>query len=621
MFKKIILKSKNLKNQNTIYLRIINNYPSNHILSIKEKNQLIINNNYLPMSTHIFETTNRNTCYKEIENIKGPKKENLSLNKNNNAKNEKIIKNLFLVNNHLEKREIKQNFIKDKTEDKNINKINSLNNISKEIESNNIKKTEEKDEKNNENNIGKATINNNFIINKDSPSMINNNSERQNIINNITKNPIINNNDNNFKVDSNNINTNTNIINNINYFNNNYLNNLVYKENSNINKNNIEKSNIINNIRFMRGNSIQPKPSRNSFLNNKHHLLENAIIKKQFQEPKRKVNLKNESYPSSNYDSNNFQYNYNNYNNPDYFQKIISLNESDSENCFNKEEISQDYDEEEDSDDEEYNIGNRRNTNFKRKKTSFNSNDLNFNSIKKESDKIIYEELNNITQKFTFNKTIDFISKFYKNELNINQENKEDNELKEKITNIISKYTKDNINIALTNILSNTYKESQIKLMDLINLTNEISPLEIEDNSNSKERNQRRGKSQKLIRNNINGIREKRKHTKKPSPPFYYGKHFFKINNKIYIYVPKAKTGSLNKNTLYCMYRAKEECMAKIILHQNNNKISYIGNHICVPKMDLDDFYRKYPNIKKEPDWTHIQFAVENEKPFILFRL
>ena len=92
------------------------------------------------------------------------------------------------------------------------------------------------------------------------------------------------------------------------------------------------------------------------------------------------------------------------------------------------------------------------------------------------------------------------------------------------------------------------------------------------------------------------------------------------MNNRIYIYVPKAKTGSLNRYTLYCMYRAKDECMAKIVVNQNDNNISYIGNHICNPKMTLDDFYRKYPYVNKEPDWTHIQFAVEKEKTIILSR-
>jgi hypothetical protein len=94
----------------------------------------------------------------------------------------------------------------------------------------------------------------------------------------------------------------------------------------------------------MRGRSAQP----NSFLNNKHHLLENAIINKEFQEPRRKVILKNERYPGSNSDPNNSE----------YFNKIIDLEESDSENYFNNngdnEEFSQEYDEE--NDDEEYNI-------------------------------------------------------------------------------------------------------------------------------------------------------------------------------------------------------------------------------------------------------------------------
>jgi hypothetical protein len=73
---------------------------------------------------------------------------------------------------------------------------------------------------------------------------------------------------------------------------------MVYKDNNLNRNNNIDKNNnnIINNIRFTRGQSFQPK--YNSFLNNKRHLLENAIIKKEFQEPKRKVILKNDLPPS-----------------------------------------------------------------------------------------------------------------------------------------------------------------------------------------------------------------------------------------------------------------------------------------------------------------------------------
>ena len=116
----------------------------------------------------------------------------------------------------------------------------------------------------------------------------------------------------------------------------------------------------------------------------------------------------------------------------------------------------------------------------------------------------------------------------------------------------------------------------------------------------------------------LNHSEEKRKHTKRPSPPFYYGKHYFKKNNRIYVYVPKAKTVSLKRNTLYCIYRgSKDKCMAKIIVHQKDNRITYIGSHICHPKMTIEDFNKKFPNIEKS-NWTHIQFAVRNGKPYIL---
>ena len=117
---------------------------------------------------------------------------------------------------------------------------------------------------------------------------------------------------------------------------------------------------------------------------------------------------------------------------------------------------------------------------------------------------------------------------------------------------------------------------------------------------------------------NLGILKEKRRHTKRPSPPFYYGKHYYKKNGKIYCYVPKAKTVSFNRYTLYCIYRgAKEKCMAKIIVHQNGKDITFVGNHMCKPKMTMDDFCKKYPNVKNT-DWTHIQFAFKNQKLIVM---
>ena len=116
-----------------------------------------------------------------------------------------------------------------------------------------------------------------------------------------------------------------------------------------------------------------------------------------------------------------------------------------------------------------------------------------------------------------------------------------------------------------------------------------------------------------------NSLPPKRSHQKKPSPPFYFGKHFYKKNNKVYCYVPKAKTASFNHYTLYCTNRgAKDICKAKIIIQQNDSKTVFIGNHTCHPKLTVEDFYNKYPDVKRNDEWTHVQFAVRNDVPFII---
>ena len=587
------------------------------------------------------ETKNKIPISDEINiNKRDNSKENYKPNTENIGKN-KPNKNLFLVNRTEStddsKIEKTNNIINNKkvdeiTDKKNINKVqeqntslNKIQEIKKNISDNvgnlnkdfNSIKTENiyfknnKEESNiNNNNIRKTTINNNFII-KDNPFMINTNLSNSNIINNNVENSTVNNNYGfgNYQPND----KNGNIINNINYgLNNNYINELVFKDNNINRNNNQEKNNIINNIRFMRGRSAQPKSNINSFLNIKHHLLENAIINKEFQEPKRKVILKNERYPPSNSDPNNSE----------YFNKIIDLEESDSENYFNNydnqddDEFSQEFDEEDD--DEEYNIHTKDenwiNNHSRNKKKSFG-----FNSHQKqkrpELDNPLYNEINDLVRKNTFDTIIECLLKIYNNEFNIKANQSKDYELMKKINDIINKTNKDTMNIILIKILSNNFSESQDKLYDLISKSNNPKPIEIKDNS--RERNQKRGKSQNLIE--FNGkIKEKRKHTKRPSPPFYYGKHYFQKNNRIYVYVPKAKTVSLKRNTLYCIYRgSKDKCMAKIIVHQKDNRITYIGSHICHPKMTIEDFNKKFPNIEKS-NWTHIQFAVRNGKPYIL---
>lgn len=73
------------------------------------------------------------------------------------------------------------------------------------------------------------------------------------------------------------------------------------------------------------------------------------------------------------------------------------------------------------------------------------------------------------------------------------------------------------------------------------------------------------------MNNSLGILKEKRRHTKRPSPPFYYGKHYYKKN----------------------------------------------GNHMCKPKMTMEDFCKKYPNVKNT-DWTHIQFAFRNQKLIVM---
>ena len=130
---------------------------------------------------------------------------------------------------------------------------------------------------------------------------------------------------------------NTNISNN----NNNYNPNI---SNNNINNEHDNKilSESPQNKRSLRGHSVKPTI---------HHLLEDAMIKKEFQEPKRKVILKNDLPPS---------YGLIGANDPSKsFQKIINIDESDDSfiDEENESDFSQDFEEDEDNyeddDDEE----------------------------------------------------------------------------------------------------------------------------------------------------------------------------------------------------------------------------------------------------------------------------
>ena len=438
------------------------------------------------------------------------------------------------------------------------------------------------------------------------------------------------------------------------------------ENNSNICNNNNINPNIINNInnehdnkiisespqnkRSLRGHSVKPII---------HHLLEDAIIKKEFQEPKRKVILKNDLPPS---------YGMIGANDPSKsFQKIINIDESDDSfiDEENESDFSQDFEEEEDNyeddDDEDYNLNNN-NINWinRRKKEKVNSL-YNFQK-RKEYENPLCEKLSELIKKYGFDKVIESIYLNRKGQLenkeinnvpmkdnnlsmivskseeenkekqDINMNNKsqeeinketkveEENDLQKIINEIISKSNIDDINLLLIRILSDNFTENQQRLYDFISKKRErpdinyIPQIEIKD---ADDRFQKRSKSL-FMNNNLGVLKEKRRHTKRPSPPFYYGKHYYKKNGKIYCYVPKAKTVSFNRYTLYCLYRgSKEKCMAKIIVHQNGKDITFVGNHMCKPKMTMEDFCKKYPNVKNT-DWTHIQFAFKNQKLIVM---
>jgi hypothetical protein len=163
-------------------------------------------------------------------------------------------------------------------------------------------------------------------------------------------------------------------------------------------------------------------------------------------------------------------------------------------------------------------------------------------------------------------------------------------------------------------ILENEESEEKIKLdseMSSSVPSTKIKSKSIKRNNNTQPINK--------MNTQANSQPPKRRHQKKPSPPFYFGKHFYKKNNKVYCYVPKAKTASFNHYTLYCTNRgAKDICKAKIIIQQNDSKTVFIGNHTCHPKLTVEDFYTRYHDVKRNDEWTHVQFAVRNDVPFII---
>ena len=306
----------------------------------------------------------------------------------------------------------------------------------------------------------------------------------------------------------------------------------------------------------------------------------------------------------------------------------------------------------------------------------------------KDKESLYYKELRDLVNKNTFDKVLECAFKIYNHEFNVKGTNGKDYSVLKKIYDMSNKISKDSLQTLLIKILSNDFKETQLKLLDLIYKTKNIKyqPEKIENkpeenpnmrktrSSDNKDKEkeinkqiiEKKEKEKKIkdkakknsenaelvrrileneeiekkknkmdtelasniptrnkskpnrrnINNNIennstknnnniqaNSQPAKRRHQKKPSPPFYFGKHFYKKNNKVYCYVPKAKTSSFNHYTLYCTNRGgKEICKAKIIIQQNDSKTVFIGNHTCHPKLTVEDFYAKYPNVKRNDE-------------------
>ena len=271
-------------------------------------------------------------------------KEDLNTNHSNNTTNENISQ---------DKANLSKEIINEKEETMIIEK--------KEKENNQIQKITKEFNTNIESKIIKPSINHPFIMNN---NHIENNLmfQRNNVLNN-------------------------------NSYNNNQGNNPNITNNNNNEQNHKFITESPQNKRSLRGHSVKPSI---------HHLLEDAIIKKEFQEPKRKVVLKNDLPPS---------YGMVGANDPSKsFQKIINIDESDS---FieeeNESDFSQDFEEDDDEDDEEYNISNN-NINWlnRRKKDKVNSLYNNFPK-RKEYDNPICAELSDIIKKYGFDKVIESI--------------------------------------------------------------------------------------------------------------------------------------------------------------------------------------------------------------------
>ena len=74
----------------------------------------------------------------------------------------------------------------------------------------------------------------------------------------------------------------------------------------------------------------------------------------------------------------------------------------------------------------------------------------------------------------------------------------------------------------------------------------------------------------------------------------------------------------LNKSMVFFTTKKFMPIFKKMRPQNLHNKTVFIGNHICHPKLTVEDFYTKYPEVKKNDEWTHVQFAVKNDVPYII---
>ena len=392
----------------------------------------------------------------------------------------------------------------------------------------------------------------------------------------------------------------------------------------------------------------EEKINNNSLLGHKHLFLENNFysfendkIKQIEKEEEKKILLKTKNINEELVNTNPF-----------YFQKYqVEDNEEDEKNEVNINEGNK-YKEENvdiiyDIDNEKHNINTKNEYLFKTSRIRKKVNDINNNenNLKiNKNENSLYDELYELINKYSFDTILDYTLKYYNGKFNLNETDIKDLKLFKKINDIEIKINKDIINFLLIKILSNKYEEYESKLIDLITIPKSNEKIiDIKDNNISINTNinliskninseifkteivqLKKSNSESLIKKeNIiskSGIicENKRKRLKNPSPDFYYWKHFFKNNDKIYCYTPKKKLSYFQYYTFYCIKRRSQyKCQAKIRIKENDTNPVFIGEHVSHPCLTIEEFNKKYPDLQNK-EWTHAQFAVKNKKLFVI---